>query len=106
MLMFSCVEKESEEDVYDNFQKLNGWLTSHHFGPLVQVEDQVGGSRYPQCIMACGGYNHFLEDEFVAEFRDLMWNYPENAVLVIQPEDGPTRVWRGDVPIESASPVA
>lgn len=40
------------------------------------------------------GYNWFDEDEFAAFVLSVDWNWPENVVLTIQPEEGETRVWR------------
>jgi len=79
----------------ENVKKLNAWLAARHFAPLKDVADEAGGSKHPQCRTFHCGYNAFLEeDEFAAEVLALKWAYPENVVLIMQPEEGPTRIFR------------
>ena len=78
------------------FESIQEWL-SEHAGPFQQlnsVEGSFGGSKHPQMFVAGGGFNHFPEDDFVAYVMSLPWQNPENVVLVIDPEEGATRVFR------------
>ncbi len=77
-----------------NIRKINEWLDKNKFG---QIKDSAGdacGSRHPQISHFYAGYNHFPEDDFVEFFQTLAWECPENVVLLLNPEDGPTRVFR------------
>lgn len=74
---------------------INWWLDDHGFGPLKPLDDHYGGSKHPQINALGGGYNAFLEDEFAQFIMSREWRAPENVVLVIQPEEGPTRVFAG-----------
>jgi len=78
------------------FERIQEWL-AEHAGPFQQlnsVEDSFGGSKHPQMFVAGGGFNHFPEDDFAVFVLSLPWQNPENVVLVIEPEEGATRVFR------------
>jgi hypothetical protein len=80
------------------FEQINGWLNEHPLGRdrwrLKMIERHFGGGKHPQMSVAGGGFNHFCEDEFADYVLGLPWEYPENVILIIQPEDGATRVFR------------
>ncbi|MER8404721.1 hypothetical protein NKH16_08185 [Mesorhizobium sp. M1307] len=77
------------------FENIQEWLAERApFQQLNSVEDSFGGSKHPQMFVAGGGFNHFPEDDFAAYVMLLPWQNPENVVLVIDPEEGPTRVFR------------
>lgn len=94
--MCSVIEDETaiDSNVPSNFDAMNMWLRQHGFGSLDQVENSLGGSKHPQFFAAGAGFNFFPADEFEAFFLGLEWENPENAVLIMQPETGPTRVVR------------
>jgi hypothetical protein len=78
-----------------NIDLINDWLSAHGFMRLVDVsEDRLIGGKHPQCLVYPAGFNHFPEDAFAACVRSLDWESPENVVLILQPEEGPTRVIR------------
>ena len=54
----------------------------------------INGPKHPQCFVFGAGLNFADEDALAEKILCFDWKYPENMVLVIQPEDGPTRVWR------------
>lgn len=97
VLCASIVENDHEDgDLDDQWVLVNAWLAERGFGTLVLVEEHAGGSKHPQMRIGCAGFNLFQgqEDEFAQYVLSLSWMYPDNVVLVIQPEEGPTRVWR------------
>ena len=78
-----------------NVALINAWLAARKFGPLTDCARLASaGDKYPQFLMYLAGYNHFPEDDFVAFFRTVEWENPENVVLVLKPEDGRTRIYR------------
>ena len=75
---------------------VNGWLAEKSkIWRLDLVEDDFGGGKHPQMRVAGGGFNYFPEDEFLEFIKNHPWETPDNVVLIMQPEDGPTRVWQG-----------
>jgi hypothetical protein len=71
------------------------WLAARRLAAPAEVADRhASGDKHPQLYLYAAGYNHFPEDEFIAFFQTLAWQCPENVVLVLQPEQGPTRVVR------------
>lgn len=78
------------------FERIQEWLADRAgpFQQLKSVEVSFGGSKHPQMFVAGGGFNHFPEDDFAAFVLSLPWQNPENVVLVIEPEERPTRVFR------------
>lgn len=94
-LVHSCAEDQQGDDgPYDLVLLLNAWLTEKGFQPLEDLSGQAVGSKHPQTAVYIAGYNYFPEDEFAEKVLSLEWRSPENVVLVIQPDDGATRVWR------------
>lgn len=97
-LQISCAEdyteREGAPDTVSLIDKVNAWLAEQTFGPLVAVEGRYGGNKHPQVLVYGAGYNAFFEDEFGTFVMSLPWNVPESVVLLIQPEDGPTKVFR------------
>ncbi len=57
---------------------------------MKMLEDYTGGNKHPQMCIAGGGFNHFPEQHFLDWFKTLNWYSPDNIVLIMQPEDGPT----------------
>lgn len=56
----------------------------------------MGGNKHPQFYSAGAGYNGFdhLTEAFVDFWRSLPWADPEEAVLIVRPEEGPVSVHR------------
>jgi hypothetical protein len=78
-----------------NIPSVNQWLSDRNFEDLKELADTAAtGNKHPQLLLYAAGYNHFPEDEFIDFFRNLQWESPERVVLVLQPEDGATRVIR------------
>jgi hypothetical protein len=74
---------------------VNGWLEERGISALAPIEDFCSGDKHPQMTILSGGYNCFPNKEFVEFFKTIRWEWPENAILVLKPEDGPTEVYRG-----------
>lgn len=102
-LHFSVAEDSTEQpdgsDIFANITKINDWLAERRFGPLASVEDHYGGSKHPQVALFGAGYNHFMpRDEFIGFVLTLDWWNPENVVLLINPEEGATMIFRPVAP--------
>ena len=97
-LQISCaedyIEQKEGKDVIPIIEQINKWLFARHFQPLASVEDHYSGSKMPQVLVYGAGYNYFPEDEFAEYIQKLIWRLPENVVLLINPEDGATKVIR------------
>jgi hypothetical protein len=77
------------------FAGINHWLANNGGGwDLAMVDSHAGGRKRPQMHIAAGGFNYFPNDVFLAWFKTIGWEYPENVILIMNPEDGPTIVWR------------
>lgn len=76
--------------------QINRWLATHNFGPLVPVERYFGGNKHPQINLCGAGYNYFTcEEEFIHFItKEIHWDHEENMVLIINPEEGPAKVYR------------
>lgn len=94
VLCTSCAETQvgDEDSPVVLFERIGEWLVSR--GQLNRVEDGFGGWKHPQMYVLGGGFNSFPEDEFAEFVMSLPWDNPENVVLVIQPDQGTTRVFR------------
>ena len=89
-----ALDSNENYERFDLVEKINHWLDGRGHGPLVSVEDIYGGGKNPQIKVYGGGFNHFPEEEFAAFVMSLAWEDLENVVLLIHPEDGPTKVFR------------
>lgn len=90
-------EDESGNDVPTPLiARLNDWLSQQKFGPLRAVQEGAGGNKHPQCCIYAAGYNYFgsCVNEFIGMVLQADWICPQNVVLVMQPEEGETRVYR------------
>lgn len=100
LLQIHCAENEFTENeripdyVPPGIQRINDWLDERGKMSLVQLDEQMCCGKHPQTLVFGGGYNHFPEDDFAEFILSLHWDNPENVVLIINPEEGPTRVWR------------
>lgn len=98
VLCASCSEpdgSEGEDGPAAWIETVNAWLSERSEAWLLTpVENRFGGGKHPQMNVAGGGFNHFPEDDFLTFLRTLKWESPENVILVMQPEDGATIVWR------------
>jgi hypothetical protein len=98
-----------DEDADGPIGEIKAWLAATDYGEaysLNQIDDHAGGHKHPQFAAFAGGFNFFdthaapagdgrQGSEIFAEFvMTREWCYPENVVLIIQPEDGETKVWR------------
>lgn len=96
-IIASCAEDcaDEDDDVPILFERLNDWIEERFYcRPLKAAQESFNGTKRPQLFCAGAGMNAFPEDEFAAFAVSLPWEYPKNVVLVVQPEDGPTRVFR------------
>ncbi len=85
----------SAEHPPGSFALIKQWLADRDISAPAEVAEQHAvGDKHPQFYLYTAGYNHFPEDEFIAFFRTLSWQCPENVVLCLQPEEGATRIIR------------
>lgn len=75
----------------DNITKIDKWLYDHHYAVLADLTGHCSGNEH---YVYGAEYNHFYEKEFIDYFNGLKWEYPENVVLIIKPEEGKTLVIR------------
>ncbi|MEG3144946.1 hypothetical protein U1839_09790 [Sphingomonas sp. RT2P30] len=82
--------------VSDPVAEIQVWLKDHcHGAALLEVSDRAGGSKHPQFELWCAGVNYMnVEDEFAAFVMSRRWGAPETVILMLQPEEGVTRVFR------------
>lgn len=84
----------------EQVQEIMAWLAEREYAPgawrLAEISSHAGGFKHPQFDAFCGGFNNFgsYEDNFAGFVMSREWDYPENVVLAMQPEDGETRVFR------------
>lgn len=76
--------------------QIQQWLAERYNGQqLKEVDDHAGGGKHPQFHALAAGINYLLDDDEFGEFVvSRTWSGPENVVLIVQPENGATRVFR------------
>lgn len=92
LLQVSCIDDREDSELW---AKIDAWMAAHEggpFRPLVDVTDHLVVHKHPQTYVAGGGYNCFPEVEFADFVMGLPWERSDNVVLLINPEDGPTKI--------------
>jgi hypothetical protein len=88
-LLTHCIEE------LNWLRKCNEWLVANgHSRGLIQVDSFYGGTKTPQQNIYGAGLNYLQIEEFAAFVRSLPWEYPENVLLVLAPEDEQPLVFR------------
>lgn len=78
----------------DPEQKIQEWLKKRDFMPLAHLSRYYGGTKHPQHRTLGAGYNYFsCEEDFIKFIMNIEWDNPENTILIMQPEEGPTEVY-------------
>jgi len=102
LLCISCAEDSIEAetsglelDTYPLVGQINAWLAEREFRPLVDITDHMGGTKHSQMCVFGAAFNYFApRDEFGAMVISLPWEYPGEVVLLINPEEGATKIVR------------
>ncbi len=94
VLMISAGEEVEEGVRPAAVRSLDDWCAGNGCLPLVDVTDMTPRGKHPQVLIYGGGYNNLDEEAFAAAFMAQAWECPENAVLIINPEEGPAEVYR------------
>lgn len=93
-LQTSLSEKKADDEIPPQIARINAWLTSRGKGELCEVSGHYGGRKHPQVLVFGGGFSCLDEDEFAKLVMAEKWEEPENVVLLINPEDGPTQIFQ------------
>jgi hypothetical protein len=76
-------------------REVQEWIAeNYHDQQLKDVSDHAGGGKHPQFEAWAAGINYFDEDAFIEYAMSREWLHPEAMVLIVQPEDGTSRVFR------------
>lgn len=87
-------ELQASEHPPGAIELINRWLQTRNLPPLIDIADNAVGNKHPQAMIFTAGFNNFPEDEFAAFFQSLDWGSSDRAILLLQPEQGSTRVFR------------
>lgn len=88
------IEQENGPGIFPVINKINGWLAARNFGALAPLSDHYGGSKHPQVEVFGAGFDYFPWEDFAQFVMSLEWENPDNVVLLVNPEEGPTMVSR------------
>lgn len=96
-----CELSDYEDRPGEPMAEVIAWITAHPGNrgwALTEISDHAGGSKHPQFEVWCGGFNFFedAQEEFAAFVMSRDWDSPENLVLIMEPEEVATLVYRPD----------
>ena len=75
-------------------EKLREWDPTYR-QEFAQTEEWYGGKKRLEVRLIGGAFDGFAcEDQLVAFFLERDWEFPEEAVLVIHPQEGEALVYR------------
>lgn len=97
-MVITCALIEEEDD--GGLPALHEWCASHEprrirFGTLNDDPAVCNAKAMQAHILACAA-NYFDEVALIEAFPTFPWLFPDEAVLVIHPEEGEARIVRGD----------
>jgi hypothetical protein len=80
--------------------EINSWLDARAFGALKQIDQAAGGSKCLEMNVFGAGFNFFgsVTHDFIAFVLSRTWLSPENVVLILQPPEDATMVYRPSYP--------
>ena len=80
-------------------REIRQWLRGQDRGDFRPVEDYFGGPKHPQMIVLGIGLNYFsdIEKEFIEFVLSRPWQYPEDVVLILSPEQRVTQIYRPEI---------
>lgn len=61
---------------------------------LKDLSDYADGSKHPQLVLFCGGFNYADTAELISAVDDKEWDCPEQVVLTLTTEQDKTRIFR------------
>jgi hypothetical protein len=93
VLCMSSAE-QSDDGNYALGERVNEWLEQHDVAAMLDVSHSFGGYQSPDMIVMGGGFGYFPDEEFADFVLALPWENPGRVVLIIQPDQGETRVFR------------
>jgi hypothetical protein len=81
---------------YDAMHLVQEWLAKRFDGLQLTETSRSANGKASRSYVWVAGINHMgdAEDPFVEYVMSLGWYAPENVVLILQPEEGVTRVFR------------
>lgn len=96
ILSVSASENGFDFDENETYQidKINAFLRHRGKTDLHFLTPHMHNGKHPQTLTFGGGYNFFPEDDFLNFVSVMEWQSPENVILIIQPDQGRTLVWR------------
>lgn len=77
-----------------NWDRVQAWLVERMFDRLSIIEEAMASTKAAEMLVGAKVYNHFPYEEFITFVRALPWEEPSNVVLVVQPQEGETLVFR------------
>ena len=81
------------DETDDSWTKVNAWLDERGFGAMSRLDDNFGGHERPRMLVGGIGVSMLPVNEFAAFVSSIRWERPDRVVLIIQLEEGRTRVW-------------
>lgn len=77
-------------------EAINRFLTERESDGLVDLTEVLdrSSSKVPGSRLLAAVCNNFSKSEFIKFMDILRWDDPEYVVLVLQPEEGETTIWR------------
>lgn len=89
IILITSIEDGADlESDNPNVDKLKGYLEKEHNGhTLLKVDGHAGGNKAIQCDVFMAAFNYFNIDAFVRLFKEMQWQYPESAQLLIKDEN-------------------
>ena len=73
--------------------EVNTYFVDKGTKPLVSVDDErlprawYGGSKFLECGLYLGAFNHLDLDEFIKHVRTISWRLPECVQIIVKEQD-------------------
>ena len=81
------------DDNLGKMDEVNTYFVAKGIKPLVSVDDErlprawYGGSKFLECGLYLGAFNHLNLDEFIKHVRTISWRFPESVQIIVKEQE-------------------
>jgi hypothetical protein len=84
------------DDEQGKLKEVNTYFLARETKPLISVDDPIlpkawyGGSKFLECALSIGAFNHLDLDDFLDHLRSIQWRWPEQVQVIAKAQEALT----------------
>jgi len=82
-----------DDDEQGKLKEVNTYFLARQTKPLISVDDPslpkawYGGSKFLECALSVGAFNHLDLDAFLDHLRSLQWRWPDQVQVIAKEQE-------------------